>query len=745
MRQLSFIILLLLSSSILGQSIPQEEDLKVGLVLSGGGAKGLAHIGVLKVIEEAGVRIDYIAGTSMGAIIGGLYASGYSARQIDSIVHKVDFDQIIQDNLPRSARTFYEKKDTERYAITLPFDNFKLDFPQSLSKGQNTYNLLAKTLDHVSNITEFDKLPIPFFCIATDVERGQQIILENGYLPEAISASGALPSLFSPVILDGKLLIDGGVVNNYPVAELKAKGMDIIIGVDVQDELRDRDELKSAPDILLQINNYRTIKAMETKRDSTDIYVRPDIQEYTLVSFDDLNQIIDLGENAATQQLNALKNVGLQQSTLSRKRTYPKPKPQDSLHITAVTLSGNENYTRSYILGKLKLEPPITLSYDDFGNRINNLAATDNFERIGHRFQNVADGKVLSMDLQESNSSQSIRLGLHYDDLFRSAALVNFTRKRVLFDNDIASFDFILGDNLRYEFNYYIDKGYYWSVGLRSSSDAFEKGVSTALVEQTSFLDFSNISRVNLDYQTFTNQIYLQTLFMKQFSLDIGVQHKFLDIETLTVEDDDLNQPGFIFEKSNFYGAYGQLKFDTLDDLFFPSSGFYFDGDFDLFLYSSDFNNNFSEFSIANAQFLYAQTLLPKLTLQTGLEGGFKIGGSDVRSLDFFLGGYGNSKVNNLVPFYGYDFISITGDGYVKASLLFDYEIFKNNHINIGANFANAGNDLFTSGEFLSSPSYTGYTIGYGMESILGPLELKYSYSPEIRQNEYYISIGFRF
>lgn len=745
MKPFIVIICLFISGLLFSQTIPDKEDIKVGLVLSGGGAKGLAHIGALKVIEEAGIRVDYIAGTSMGAIIGGLYASGYNAKQLDSIVSLVDFDKIIQDDLPRSAKTFYEKEDAERYAITLPFDNFKLSFPQSLSKGQNTYNLLAQTLDHVSTITEFDKLPIPFFCIATDVEKGQQVLLENGYLPEAISASGALPSLFSPVILGDKILVDGGVVNNYPVSELKAKGMDIIIGVDVQDDLRKRDELKSAPDILLQISNYRTIKAMQSKKDSTDIYIRPDIKEYTLVSFDDRQQIIAQGDSAATQQFDALKNIGFRQSTLSRKRTFPKPKPQDSLLITAVTISGNENYTRSYILGKLKLEPPVTLSYSDFGNRINNLAATENFERIGHRFHNVEDGKVLSMDLQESNNRQFIRLGLHYDDLFRSAALINFTRKRVLFDNDIASFDFILGDNLRYEFNYYVDKGYYWSVGMRSSYDTFEKGVSTSLVEETSILDFTNISRVTLDYQTFTNQVYLQTLFMKEFSLDLGLQHKFVDIETLTVEDDNLSQPGFVFEQSNFYGAYGQIKFDTLDDMYFPSSGFYFDGDFDLFLYSSDFNNNFSEFSIANASFLYAQTLLPKFTMSIGLDGGFKIGGSDVRSLDFFLGGYGNSKVNNLVPFYGYDFISITGDGYVKASTLFDYEIFKNNHINVGANFANAGNNLFTNEEFLSSPSYSGYTLGYGLESVLGPLELKYSFSPETKRNEYYISLGFKF
>ena len=232
---------------------------------------------------------------------------------------------------------------------------------------------------------------------------------------------------------------------------------------------------------------------------------------------------------------------------------------------------------------------------------------------------------------------------------------------------------------------------------------------------------------------------------MKEFSLDLGVQHKFLDIETLTIQGEDLNQPGFIFEKSNFYGPYSQITFDTLDNRFFPKSGVYFEGNFDLYLYSSDFNSNFTEFSIANARFLYAQQLASMLTLQTGIEGGFKLSGSDLGSLDFFLGGYGSKKINNLVPFYGYDFLSITGDGYVKASFLLDYEVYKNNHLTIGANFANAGNNIFSSEEFLSSPSFSGYSLGYGLETFLGPLELIYSFSPEIKQNEFYVSLGFRF
>ncbi|NNL16841.1 MAG: patatin, partial [Flavobacteriaceae bacterium] len=165
------LIFILFYSLVFSQD-PLNKDLKVGLVLSGGGAKGLAHIGVLKTIDSLGIRIDHIAGTSMGAIIGSLYASGYSGQELDSIFKSLSFEDLINDNIPRAARTFYEKEQDEKYAIRLPFNGFKVSLPSAISKGQNVFNLLSKLTLHVSDIEEFNKLPIPFFCIATDVETG---------------------------------------------------------------------------------------------------------------------------------------------------------------------------------------------------------------------------------------------------------------------------------------------------------------------------------------------------------------------------------------------------------------------------------------------------------------------------------------------------------------------------------------------------------------------------------------------
>ena len=305
------VILVLLLGLIVNTSVfaQKKEELKVGLVLSGGGAKGFAHIGVLKVIDSLGIEVDYIAGTSMGAVIGSLYSTGYSGKQLEAFFNSQDFNVLINDEFERSSKTFYERENAEKYAVSLPFENLKISLPSALSRGQNVYNLLYQLMLPVKEINDFSQLPIPFFCVATDIETGESIIMDRGSLAESVTASGALPSLFEPVVIDDQILIDGGVTNNFPVEELRARGMDIIIGVDVQDALKDRESLKSAPEILLQINNFRTINAMKNKAPLTDIYIKPDITDFSVISFDEGRDIIENGELAAKAKLNELIEV----------------------------------------------------------------------------------------------------------------------------------------------------------------------------------------------------------------------------------------------------------------------------------------------------------------------------------------------------------------------------------------------------------------------------------------------------
>jgi NTE family protein len=713
---------------------------KIGLVLSGGGAKGLAHIGTLKVIDSLGIKVDYIAGTSMGAIVGSLYASGYTGKQLDSIFKTVDFDKLISDEIPRSSKSYYERRNNERYAVTLPFKDFKVRLPSSLSKGQNIYDFLSRLLFHVKDTENFRLLPIPFLCIATDITTGEEVVLESGYLPKAVNASGALPSLFAPVAIDGRLLIDGGVTDNYPIDKLRERGMDVIIGVDVQDDLKSLNELNSALDILTQINNFHTIHDMKIKAPQTDVYIVPDIETFNVVSFDQGEQIINKGEIAAKselKQLQPLRDSNYQKQNL-------KVIPKDSIYLDRIAVSGNKDYTRSYVVGRFKVDIPGLVSYQDLRNGISNLQATDNFAKINYEIISDKDNSVLEIDLVESQVRNYLRLGIHYDELMRSATLINLSRKNFLFDNDIISADFIIGDNLRYNFDYYIDKGKYWSIGLHSEYIEVRQDVSASFVQEVGNSGPLGVNSLDIEYNDWTQQFFVQTRLYKSINFIAGAEIKALNTFTETLETIDPDDNITEFSNGTFGSLYGKVLVDSYDNAQFPSSGWKIDGDFHLYLFNSEFGERFKEFSIAQLEVGHAHSF-GNLTIRGSAHVGITIGDADNSALDFTLGGYGSRRINNLIPFYGYDFISISGATMIKFLLEADYEIFKKNHLVFSTNIANAQDDLFDRNDWYNNARYTGYAIGYGIETFLGPIELKYSFTPQNSGKQIFVNLGFKF
>jgi len=739
------VILVLLLGLIVNTSVfaQKKEELKVGLVLSGGGAKGFAHIGVLKVIDSLGIEVDYIAGTSMGAVIGSLYSTGYSGKQLEAFFNSQDFNVLINDEFERSSKTFYERENAEKYAVSLPFENLKISLPSALSRGQNVYNLLYQLMLPVKEINDFSQLPIPFFCVATDIETGESIIMYWGSLAESVTASGALPSLFEPVVIDDQILIDGGVTNNFPVEELRARGMDIIIGVDVQDALKDRESLKSAPEILLQINNFRTINAMKNKAPLTDIYIKPDITDFSVISFDEGRDIIENGELAAKAKLNELIEVRDNQDNFNQRSQIIL---LDSLRIESVSINGMDRFTRSYVIGKLKFKGEEKISYSKFKKGINNLIATNNFDTFRYQLKSTENDSTFKLvgNIKESDNTTFLKLGVHYDGLYKSAALANITKQRLLFKNDLASLDFILGDNSRYNFDYFIDKGFYISIGLKSRFNHFSKGVNPGFALDNDSPLLESLNKIDVDLNDFTNQIYLQTIFRKDFALRLGGEYKRLKItsETLLEEDQD---DEITFENSDYLSLYGNLVFDDYDNPYFPKSGFYFNGDFHWYLGASGFNKNFEPFSITKADIGYAFSFSNNVAFKVETQGGFKLGDDSTNSLNFALGGYGRNFINNIYSFYGYDYFEITGDSFVKAIFTLDYELFNNHHLLLAANYGNVENRLFETGNWLSAPDYTGYALGYSLETFLGPLEGKFTYSPETGNSYWFFNLGFWF
>ncbi len=738
MKKIVFIAFLISVTFLWSQEVTEIKDIKVGLVLSGGGAKGLAHISVLKVLEEAGVRIDYIGGTSMGAIVGGLYACGYSASQLDSIIKAIDFSKILSDNTPRKSKPFYEKESGEKYALTLPIKNNKIGIPKAISEGQNVLNLLTQLTQHVNDINDFSKLPIPFVCIATNLETGKQVILSKGFLPEAIKASGSFPTLLSPTEIDGKLLSDGGIVNNFPVDEVKAMGADIIIGVDIQNGLNSKEGLDSAVKILNQIVGFQMYKTLESKYSNVDLLIKPDMKNFNVISFDEINEIMEEGEKASREKMQQLVDIAKSQAKNNIEKVNVTQ--VQKIHIKRIEIEGNKNYTRAYVLGKLNLKKRDTTSYKRLIESINNLSATGNFENIQYNIINEKDGSVVKFRIKENKISNFLQLGLHYDDLYKTGILLNTTVKHLFFKNDVVSADVILGDNLRYNFNYFIDNGFYTSFGIKSRYNNFHANVN---------FDEANVNKINLEYEDFTNQLYFQTVFNRKFAIGIGAEHKRLKVftETISSLEDNLtenDETRLYFDKTNYFNLISFLKIDTYDRKYFQKAGAYLDLDFRWYLGSTDYNDNFLPFSQLKGKLGLVHTIFNKLTFHFKSEAGITIGDNENRVLNFNVGGYGENFINTLIPFYGYDFAELNSNAFLKSTFTFRYEFLPKNYMLTSANYARVESDLFNKGKVFENTK-SGYMVGYGLDTFIGPVEINYSWSPDHNQNYWYFNVGYWF
>jgi NTE family protein len=730
MYRIFFFILFLTCLNSFSQDAAKKP--KIGLVLSGGGAKGFAHIGVLNVLEDAGIKIDYIGGTSMGAVIGGLYAMGYNAKQIDSIIDTTNFSNVINDFIPRSSKNFYEKRNDELYALVLPFNKFSIGTPEALSKGMYNFNLLSRLTLPVRHVRDFNKLPIPFVCIGTNIALGEQVVFDKGVFAQALTGSSSLPSIFAPVIIDDNLIIDGGVINNYPIDEVRKMGADIIIGVDVQSGLLSKDELRSASKVFFQITNLQMIERMKTNANTTEIYIKPDVKNYGVVSFEKAVDIIKKGEDAAFAVYEKIDLL------TDKANPYHKPKLKvqtDSLGIVDIKVNELKNYSRDYIIGKLNFKPKSKISFKDLETGINNLTATQNFSNVSYYFEKNGDFDDLILTLTESSIKTNLKFALHYDGLAKSAVLVNITNKKTFFKNDFLSADLVLGDNLRYNFDYYIDNGFQLSYGFKSQLNQFNKNAPVSVITY----NINGVNSINIDYLNLSNQVYVQSVFAQKFLIGVGFEFEYLDISSATLEVN----PNIT--KNTYGSVFGYIKYDSYDNKYFPKKGWYFSGNPQFYMFSSESDEIFSPSFIISSEAGIAKTIFKNATIKLQAESGITIGDKSMPYFDFILGGYGYNKTNNFKYFYGYDFLSISGNSYLESTITFDYEIFKKNHLNFSANYANLGDNLYSSLDWISLPKYSGYALGYGLETVIGPIEVKYSWSPEVSKSFLWFSVGFIF
>ena len=385
------LLTLLLALSLTAASAAERP--KIGLVLSGGGARGAAHISVLKVIEEQGIPIDYIAGTSMGAIIGGLYASGMSPEDIEKHLAAIDWGDMLTDSPKRNDLSYRRKREDEEFLVRYAagFSDGEVKLPQGLLQGQKLLLFLRKLTLPVADIEDFDKLSIPFRAVATDISTGKAVVLDHGDLALAMRASASIPSVFSPVELDGRLLVDGGVSNNLPVEVVRDLGADRLIVVDVSTPLADREQLRSVLSITDQLTTIMTRRNTERSLkllDENDVLVVPDLSEVGTTDFANSMKALAPGMRAARQQQARLARIAREAGRVHQEQAAPLSPSRKKLPplISFMELdndSGLSDKTIQRYFRKVKLGQPLDVQAVEVA--ISELYGLDLFKEVSYR------------------------------------------------------------------------------------------------------------------------------------------------------------------------------------------------------------------------------------------------------------------------------------------------------------------------------------------------------------------------
>ncbi len=437
--RLCFLVLFLTIASISASGQDSQRP-RIGLVLSGGGARGFAHIGVLKVLDSLNIPIDYIAGTSMGAVMGGLYAIGYSPHQLDSLARNIDWPVIFSDEPPRSKLTYLEKRDMDRFQLTLKINKLEIREPSALIFGQKISLLLTQLVTPEFEQVNFDTLPIAFQCVAADLITGNEVVLGQGSLPRAIRASMAVPSIFTPVEWGDSLLVDGGVLNNLPVDVVRKMGADYIIAVDVGTPLRSRQELSGAISILLQSFSLAGSNKEKENLKMASLTIRPDLQNFSATDFNrkKINLMIEKGRQSVYPHLDTLVKLSREYNVFAH--SIPSPYFDKGI-LYGIQITGNRTLPFSFIYQNLGLKPGETFTSNLVENRINHLYSLGYFHTVNYSLEKMeSDLYRIHVNVNERAGS-FLRLGFRYQDDFKGILGINLKLKDFPFPgilNDIS-------------------------------------------------------------------------------------------------------------------------------------------------------------------------------------------------------------------------------------------------------------------------------------------------------------------
>lgn len=719
---------------------------KVGLVLCGGGAKGAAHIGVIKVLEEANIPVDIVVGTSMGAIVGGMYSMGYDSHQLDSIISNCDWGFLLSDNTVRKDASFTMKMMDEKYLLTIPFYSVKSEkkndspvplLPGGFISGQNVLNLMNGLAIGYQDSISFNDLPIPFACVATNLSTGEEVILTEGYLPLSLRASMAIPGVFSPVTIDGNVLVDGGMVNNFPVDVAKKLGADIIIGVDVQNALAKPDELKSINQVFMQIMGLMGNERYLENVKQTDIYIKPDVSRFTTFSFDksSIDSLIINGYIAARTKYGELEALAGKLGVKKNERRQLKaPRAteitRDTFRIAHIFVQGVSDQDGKWLLRQTGLKENSRISGEEINRAISIFMGTRAFSSVTYILQKApgADGENLYINFRRGPTNV-FGLGVRFDSEEAAAILVHLG----IHQNDLRGSK--LGITGRLSYNPYGRIGYTYVF------ENFPKFETSYTFKSTDMNIYQRSDSKNyLKFYEHNFEIAFSNRYLRNFNFQLGARFQDFNFNSFLSNSPDFS--GIKVRSSSYLSYFLDAVMDDRDSRYFPTAGMSFDAGADY--YQTDFTDNFHNFLALHLNLTGAASV-GRISFLPALYSRVLIGNTHETPYLNFIGGEQPGRyVSQQIPFIGINHANYVDNS--VAVLRFDLRgrIGKKHYVYALSNYARTGldfGDLFNS----QGTGYWGFGLKYAYSTVFGPLSFDLHWSDYNKKVGAYVSLGYYF
>lgn len=544
---------------------------KIGLVLGGGGAKGGAHIGVLKVLEENNIKVDYIAGTSIGAYVGGMYALGYSAEEIEVLMFNEDWDQGYSDDVAREDLRYRDKelRDTYNLQLNLGFKDGSVKAARGFLVGQSMNRILRNSTKSIHTFNSFDDLAIPYRAIATDLSTSEAVIIDSGNIIDAMQASASVPGAVQPLEIEGRLLVDGGIANNLPVDIVREMGADIIIAVDIGSALEASNQFTSTVQVLGQLSTILTNASTQRQiklLTEQDIYIRPEIDDLSTTDWSDLPESLNRGLIAAKLLEQNIARLAVSNTEYDRYLAEKKQRSESWFRplensINEIVLDNRSSVNDALILKYFDLTLGRPLTESEITAAVDRVYALNYFERVETTFNNTETGRVLTLKIIEKSWGPNyFDFGINYqsDVSVNSVLSVDMDYKQTLLNEYGGEWR----SSISLGFEESIATEFYQPLTAVGDYDA---RASIAYIKNRHQIETIDQTYFDLDKNYFTGTLALGYNFNNDWRLEFG----------LLGQTGRLNQKVAANNKFDFHqtGIYGELVFDDLDSISFPTKG----------------------------------------------------------------------------------------------------------------------------------------------------------------------------